>query len=69
MYTDIYAFSNIVDSDKGIRLHWIGTAKDNLYNKYGYHTGIDLYTNNVYSYSPGVVIISIICTACNKYSL
>lgn len=56
MYTDFQKFSEITDSDKGIRLPWIGDKKDSLYKENGYHTGIDIYADNVYSFASGVVI-------------
>lgn len=55
MYVDPIFFAKITDSDKGIKLPWIGSTKDSLYKTHGFHTGIDLYTNNVYSYASGVV--------------
>ncbi|MCM1226429.1 MAG: M23 family metallopeptidase [Clostridium sp.] len=56
MYTDFQKFSGITDSDKGIRLPWIDDKKDSLYKENGYHTGIDIYADNVYSFASGVVI-------------
>lgn len=55
MYIDIERFRCITDSDRGIKLHWIGNKNDSLYKEYGYHTGIDIYAGNVYSYASGVV--------------
>lgn len=56
MYANFQHFSKMVDSDKGIKLPWIDSENDSLFKEYGYHTGIDLYANNVYSFSSGVVI-------------
>ncbi|MCM1222702.1 MAG: peptidoglycan DD-metalloendopeptidase family protein [Lachnospiraceae bacterium] len=55
MYIDIERFRCITDSDRGIKLSWIGNKKDALYKEHGYHTGIDIYAGNVYSYASGVV--------------
>lgn len=49
-------FSEINHSGKGIKLPWIGSRKDKLFSRYGFHTGIDLYATGVYSLSSGVVI-------------
>lgn len=55
MYIDNERFKCITDSDKGIKLPWIGNKKDALYKEHGYHTGIDIYADSVYSYASGVV--------------
>lgn len=56
MYIDPIFFAKITDSNKGIKLPWIGDAADILFNAHGYHTGLDLYTNQVYSFASGIVI-------------
>lgn len=55
MYTDPILFAKITDSNKGIRLPWIGDETDTLFKRHGYHTGLDLYANHVYSFTSGVV--------------
>lgn len=56
MYIDPIFFAKITDSNKGIKLPWICDASDILFNEHGYHTGLDLYTNQVYSFASGIVI-------------
>lgn len=55
MYIDPIFFAKITDSNKGMKLPWIGDKIDTLFKKYGYHTGLDLYANQVYSFASGVV--------------
>ena len=55
MYVAPSTFYQINLSDSEIRLPWIGSEKHELYKKHGFHTGIDLYADNVYSLCSGVV--------------
>lgn len=55
MYIDPIFWTRITDSNKGIKLPWIGDDTDTLFKEHGYHTGLDLYANQVYSFTSGVV--------------
>lgn len=55
MYVSPGAFYQINLSNREIRLPWIGNNKHELYKEYGFHSGIDLYADIVYSLSSGVV--------------
>lgn len=55
MYIDPIFFAKVTDSNNGIKLPWIGDKIDTLFKKHGYHTGLDLYANQVYSFASGVV--------------
>ena len=49
------AFRSVTNSDKGVKLRYIDNIKDELFKRHGFHTGIDLYADGVYSYASGVV--------------
>lgn len=55
MYVTPSTFYQINLSDREMRLPWIGSEKHELYKEHGFHTGIDLYAENVYSLCSGVV--------------
>ena len=56
IYSSVSFISACVSAFKGVRLPWIGSDKDPLYQEYKYHTGIDVYGVSVYTYAPGVVL-------------
>lgn len=55
MYVSSGFFHQITFSDREIKLPWIGSKKHELYKEFGFHTGIDLYADGVYSFCYGVV--------------
>ena len=56
IYSSVSFISACVSAFRGVRLPWIGSDKDPLYQEYKYHTGIDVYGVSVYTYAPGVVL-------------